>query len=96
MADEETLKQLAASGQIATQYVDDTGKPSMMGEDNINGSAWAVEGITSEDGRVLGKMGHSERWEEGLFINIDGDKDQDIFASGVRFFTRNPLPEENT
>ena len=95
VADEETLKQLAASGQIATQYVDETGKPSMMGEDNINGSAWAVEGITSEDGRVLGKMGHSERWEEGLFINIDGDKDQDIFASGVRFFTRNPLPDEN-
>ena len=54
-----------------------------------------MEGITSEDGRVLGKMGHSERWEEGLFINIDGDKDQDIFASGVRFFTRNPLPDEN-
>lgn len=98
MADETWLRTLADNGQIATQYVDETGTPSMDGEYNINGSAWAVEGITSEDGRVLGKMGHSERWEEGLFINIDGDRNQDIFASGVRFFTHAPqsdVPEHD-
>ncbi|WP_304775924.1 phosphoribosylformylglycinamidine synthase [uncultured Faecalibaculum sp.] len=98
VADETWLRTLADNGQIATQYVDETGTPSMDGEYNINGSAWAVEGITSEDGRVLGKMGHSERWEEGLFINIDGDRNQDIFASGVRFFTHAPqsdVPEHD-
>ena len=67
-------------------YVDEDGDPTMNGEWNINGSSYAIEGITSPDGRILGKMGHSERYEEGLFQNIDGNKEQNIFANGVNYF----------
>jgi phosphoribosylformylglycinamidine synthase len=87
VASKEMLEKLAANGQIATQYVNEEGVPTMNGLDNINGSSLAIEGILSEDGRIFGKMGHSERYEEGLMQNIAGDKDQDIFANGVRFFT---------
>ncbi|MBQ1921250.1 MAG: phosphoribosylformylglycinamidine synthase subunit PurQ, partial [Ruminococcus sp.] len=79
MADTETVKQLAANGQIATQYVDLGGKPSSSIEFNLNGSVCAIEGITSPDGRVLGKMGHSERKGENLYKNVPFEKDQKIF-----------------
>lgn len=83
---EEVAKELFANGQIATQYVDLDGDPTMNGVYNINGSSFAIEGITSADGRIFGKMGHSERYEEGLFQNIDGNKEQNIFANGVNYF----------
>ena len=83
---EEMAKALFENGQVATQYVDEDGDPTMNGEWNINGSSYAIEGITSPDGRILGKMGHSERYEEGLFQNIDGNKEQNIFANGVNYF----------
>ncbi len=86
MADTETVKQLAANGQIATQYVDLGGKPSSSIEFNLNGSVCAIEGITSPDGRVLGKMGHSERKGENLYKNVPFEKDQKIFESGVNYF----------
>lgn len=87
MADEELLRSLVEHGQIATQYVDENGNPSMDPEDNLNGAMLAIEGITSEDGMIFGKMGHSERYEDGLFQNISGNRDQNIFENGVRFFT---------
>ncbi len=87
MADEETVKALAANGQIATQYVDLSGKPSADIAFNVNGSVCAIEGITSPDGRVLGKMGHSERKGENLYQNVPFEKDQKIFESGVKYFS---------
>lgn len=86
MADQETLARLAANGQIATQYVDMDGKPTMDIRYNPNGSLWAIEGITSPDGRVLGKMGHTERRGEQVAKNIPGEKNQKLFASGVAYF----------
>ena len=75
------------NGQVATQYVNEEGVPTMDGLDNINGSSIAIEGIFSKDGKIFGKMGHSERYEEGLMQNIYGNKDQNIFENGVRYFT---------
>jgi len=86
MADFETVKELAKNGQIATQYVDLAGNPSSDIEFNLNGSVCAIEGITSPDGRVLGKMGHSERKGENLYKNVPFAKDQQIFESGVKYF----------
>ena len=86
MADLETVKQLADNGQIATQYVDLNGNPSSDIAYNINGSVCAIEGITSPDGRILGKMGHSERKGENLYKNVPFEKDQKIFESGVAYF----------
>ena len=86
MADVETVKELANNGQIATQYVDLAGNPSSDIEFNLNGSVCAIEGITSPDGRVLGKMGHSERKGENLYKNVPFAKDQQIFESGVKYF----------
>ncbi len=83
VAPEECIKELFANGQVATQYVNEKGVPTMDGKDNLNGSSMAIEGIFSEDGKIFGKMGHSERYEKGLFQNIAGNKDQDIFANGV-------------
>lgn len=83
---DEEAKRLFENGQIATQYVDLDGNPTMNGVYNLNGSSYAIEGITSEDGRIFGKMGHSERYEEGLFKNIYGDKLQNIFKNGVDYF----------
>ena len=83
---EEVAKELFANGQVATQYVDLDGNPTMDGAYNINGSYYAIEGITSADGRILGKMGHSERYEDGLFKNIAGNKLQNIFENGVNYF----------
>ncbi len=78
--------QLAANGQIATQYVDLNGQPTMDTAFNPNGSLFAIEGITSPDGRVLGKMGHSERWCSGLYRNVPGAYDMKLFASAVKYF----------
>ena len=85
-ADKEILSRLRLRGQIATQYVDAAGNPSMDVAFNPNGSVWAIEGITSPDGRVFGKMGHSERIGENIGINVPGEKDQQIFASGVGYY----------
>ncbi len=85
---DEMAKQLFENGQVATQYVDLEGNATMNGVYNINGSSFAIEGITSADGRILGKMGHSERYEEGLFKNIYGEKLQDIFTNGVNYFKK--------
>jgi phosphoribosylformylglycinamidine synthase len=82
----DTLKALAENGQLATQYVDLLGQPTMDGRYNPNGSYWAVEGITSPDGRVLGKMGHSERTGEDLYKNVPGRFDMGLFRSGVNYF----------
>lgn len=86
VADSQTVARLMANGQIATQYVDLDGNPSMDIQWNPNGSVCAIEGITSPDGRILGKMGHSERQGENLYGNVPGEKDQQLFASGVRYF----------
>lgn len=86
VASEEVVKQLLKNGQIATQYVDFAGKPTYDIEFNPNGSVYAVEGITSPDGRVLGKMGHSERYGENISKNITGNKYQSLFESGVNYF----------
>ena len=86
VADEATLRRLAENGQIATQYVDQDGSPSMDMKYNPNGSVLAIEGITSPDGRVFGKMGHSERSGEYLYKNVTGDKYQPIFEGGVDYF----------
>ena len=86
MASDAVLRTLASNGQIATQYVDPDGRPSADGSWNPNGSLCAVEGITSPDGRVLGKMGHSERCGDNLYKNVPGAKDQHLFESGVKYF----------
>ena len=86
VASEEWLDKLYANGQVATQYADAEGNPTMDEMWNPNGSAMAIEGITSEDGRIYGKMGHSERIGDGVFMNIYGDKDIKIFESGVKKF----------
>ncbi len=85
-ASEDLAMQLAANGQIATQYVDLNGEPTMDTAFNPNGSLFAIEGITSPDGRVLGKMGHSERWNNGLYRNVPGEYDMKLFASAVKYF----------
>ncbi|MFR8299695.1 MAG: phosphoribosylformylglycinamidine synthase subunit PurQ, partial [Gordonibacter urolithinfaciens] len=87
VASDELLAQLRDAGQIATQYVGADGQPSMDLDVNPNGSAWAIEGITSPDGRVLGKMGHSERRGAGLYRNVPGDLFQPLFEGGVGYFT---------
>ena len=85
-ASEDLAMQLAANGQIATQYVDLDGNPTMDTAFNPNGSLFAIEGITSPDGRVLGKMGHSERWQKGLYRNVPGEYDMKLFQSAVKYF----------
>lgn len=85
-ADDETLQSLILNGQIATQYVDLSGNPTDDIEFNPSGSVCAIEGITSPDGRVFGKMGHSERKGANCYKNVSGCKDQKIFESGVRYF----------
>ena len=86
VAPQAVLDQLAANGQIATQYVDLASQPTMDLRYNPNGSLLAIEGITSPDGRILGKMGHSERRGDGLYENVAGDKFQPIFEGGVDYF----------
>ncbi len=86
VAPQEWLDRLFNNGQVATQYCDLNGTPTMDEEYNMNGSYMAIEGITSPDGRVLGKMGHSERWSKGSAMNIPGNFDQQLFESGVEYF----------
>ncbi len=86
VAPQPALDQLAANGQVAFQYIDLDGKPTMDQRYNPNGSMLAIEGITSPDGRILGKMGHSERRGDGLYENVAGDKFQPIFEGGVDYF----------
>ncbi len=86
VATEAEIKALFSAGQVATQYVDDWGNPTMEIAYNPNGSMFAIEGITSPDGRVLGKMGHTERVDRDLYVNVPGDYDQKIFTSGVAYF----------
>lgn len=80
------LEKMKANGQIATQYADLSGNATMVSPFNPNGSMWAIEGITSPDGRVFGKMGHSERIGDNLYKNIEGNFDMKIFESGVKYF----------
>ena len=82
----EALEEMKKNGQIATQYADLSGNATMQSPFNPNGSMWAIEGITSPDGRVLGKMGHSERIGENLYKNVEGNFDMKIFESGVKYF----------
>ena len=86
VAPQAALELMKKNGQIATQYADLSGQPTMVSPFNPNGSTWAIEGITSPDGRVLGKMGHSERIGENLYKNMDGNFDMKIFESGVQYF----------
>ncbi|HBG6574895.1 TPA: phosphoribosylformylglycinamidine synthase [Clostridioides difficile] len=86
VASEDVMRELIANGQVATQYVDFNNEATYDIEFNPNGSFYAVEGITSADGRVFGKMGHSERIGEEVYKNIIGEKDQKIFESGVKYF----------
>lgn len=80
------LEKMKANGQIATQYADLSGNATMVSPFNPNGSMWAIEGITSPDGRVFGKMGHSERIGDNLYKNVEGNFDMKIFESGVKYF----------
>lgn len=86
VASKEWLDKLFANGQVATQYVNEAGEPTMDEEWNVNGSYMAIEGITSPDGRVLGKMAHSERRGDAVAMNIYGEQDMKIFESGVEYF----------
>ena len=86
VASKEWCEKLFANGQVATQYVDMNGNPTMDEYYNVNGSYYAIEGITSPDGRVLGKMGHSERIGQAVAVNVYGDQNQKIFESGVEYF----------
>jgi phosphoribosylformylglycinamidine synthase len=79
-------QELFANGQIAFQYIEDH---------NPNGSMYNIEGIISQNGQILGKMGHSERYENNLFKNIDGNKMQDIFLNAVRYFKKESFPNFN-
>ena len=86
LADEELIRKLAANGQIATQYVDADGNATNDIHYNPNGSLYAIEGITSPDGRVFGKMGHSERIGNGLYQNVPGNYDIRMFEAAVKYF----------
>lgn len=87
VASEAMIAQLVKNGQIATQYVDFDGNPTYDAAFNPNGSVEAIEGITSPDGKILGKMGHSERTGENIAKNVPGDRNQMIFAAGVEYFS---------
>lgn len=86
VAPKEWLEKLFTNGQVATQYVNEAGVPTMDEEWNVNGSYMAIEGITSPDGRVLGKMAHSERRDRSVAMNIYGEQDLRLFESGVEYF----------
>ncbi len=88
VAPKEVLEELFKNGQVFTQYVDENNNPTMESPYNPNGSMMAIEGIVSLDGRVLGKMGHSERQGENRFVNIYGEMDQKLFESGVNYFKK--------
>lgn len=87
-ASTELAEQLLRNGQIAFQYADADGNPTMKSPQNPNGSTFAIEGIISPDGLILGKMGHSERYREGLMINVPGNKHQNLFKNAVNYFQK--------
>lgn len=84
--DEVQIRKLAANGQIATQYVDLKGTPTSDILFNPNNSAFAIEGITSPDGRIFGKMGHSERYDQGLYKNVAGNYEINMFKAAAKYF----------
>ena len=86
IADMETVRALAKAGQIATQYVNAAGEPTMDIDGNPNGSVCAIEGITSPDGRVFGRMAHAERTGAQLYRNVPGNQDSGIFRGAVDYF----------
>jgi len=86
IASEALIKELIKNGQVATQYVDLNGKPTAEVQYNPNNSTYAIEGITSPDGRVFGKMGHSERTGYGLYKNVPGNYDIGMFKSAIEYF----------
>ena len=86
VANDEWIRKLFENGQVATQYADPDGNLSMDEEWNVNGSYYAIEGITSADGRCFGKMAHVERRGEAVAMNIYGEQDLKIFESGVQYF----------
>lgn len=86
MASPELAQQLRDGGQIAFQYVDEQGQPTMDSPHNPNGSTEAIEGIISPNGRILGKMAHSERYDKHLMRNIYGNLDQNLFRNAVQYF----------
>ena len=88
VVNERQARELFEAGQVAFQYADAAGTPTGKAPFNPNGSYYAIEGIVSRDGRILGKMGHTERYEPNLFRNIAGDKVQDIFGNAVRYFRK--------
>ena len=88
VAKDEVLKQLFDNGQVFSLYVDNQNNPTMTSPYNPNGSMMAIEGIVSKDGRVLGKMGHSERQGDNRFKNIYNEMDQLLFESGVKYFKK--------
>ncbi len=85
---DELAKQLFECGQVAFQYVDLSGEVTAEAPHNPNGSSFAIEGITSPDGRILGKMGHTERYEENLMKNIWGNREQPLFENAVNYFRK--------
>ncbi len=85
---EELARELFANGQVAFQYADAAGLPTMEAPYNPNGSSYAIEGIVSRDGQILGKMGHTERWEKNIFRNISGEKEQPLFRNAVNYFRK--------
>jgi phosphoribosylformylglycinamidine synthase len=87
VAEESLLAELAVKGQVAAQYVNLFGNPTMEIQYNPNGSLYGVESLTSPDGRVLGKMAHTERFQEGIYQNVPGNKSQPIFQNAVRYFS---------
>ena len=89
VVNEELAKELFENGQVAFRYADPmTGEATMEAPHNPNGSYYAIEGIISKNGQILGKMGHTERWEEGVFTNIAGNKLQPLFDNAVRYFRK--------
>jgi hypothetical protein len=86
---EELARELFANGQVAFQYVDPEGRATAEAPYNPNGSSYAIEGLVSRDGQILGKMGHTERYEKNLFKNIAGEKEQSLFRNAVDYFRKN-------
>ncbi|MDE5851542.1 MAG: phosphoribosylformylglycinamidine synthase subunit PurQ, partial [Alistipes sp.] len=85
---EELARELFANGQVAFQYAGPDGRPTADAPCNPNGSSYAIEGIVSRDGLILGKMGHTERWEPNVFRNIAGNKEQPLFRNAVNYFRK--------
>lgn len=86
MASEDSIAKLAENGQIATQYVNLHGEPTLDIHYNVNNSMHAIEGITSPDGRIFGKMGHAERIGDGLYKNVTGNYDYKMFEAAINYF----------